>query len=420
MTDLHRAVEIGDMDLIRKLVQMGPDVNVRDSHGRSPLYIVLCQNPIQDDIVEMLLDNGADPNVLNTVGDSPFHLLLERAETVDHDSLVLMCLEHGADPHIPNSHGHLPLELYIEPWWVRLRKDPVSQTEKRIWLGLLEVFFEKGASPDVKLASGQYLCHSLIRIGIFEDSSAPGPNKAPFGILLCQWSNPTLRGMNGNTALHQVLECELNNASIRALQILLDRGADPNATNDEGHTPLLLLFSTLRNGIVDPFMKMASDLLMKAGANPLQPGLSEQIPVEVAAAPEFAEDRYSLLRAMMTCIGDSSHEISDEERWSFWYEFRRSFQTTSSWRLADHELNNHSSYKRHQVNDVIRKSARIVLAERTLKNLEKSVLGAMDAEGLREEARESGAEIVNILRTCRSEEIEIDPKWYQLLLDLIE
>lgn len=424
ITDLHRAAETGDQDLVRKLVQRGTDVNVRDSQGRSPLSITICQDPIQDTIVEILLDNGADPNILNIAGDSPFHLLAERAETVDHDSLVLMCLEHGADPHTRNSRGLLPLELYIERWWERLKKDPISQIEKRIWLELLETFFKKGASPDVALAPGEYLCHGLIRTGIFEDSSTLGPNKAPFGILLCQWSSPALRDLYGNTTLHLIVERPLNSTSIRALQILLDREGDPNSKNSDGFAPLLLLLRSNRTG--DPFIRMASDILMKNGADPLEPDPSGEIPVGLAAASEFAEDRYSLLRAMLTWIGDSSHEISDRERLSFWPEFRRAYHTAPiNWSGKDREILCSPSPSGYKVNLIIAECTKIVLYERALKNLENSALGKMDENGKRVSPERPAflvfrKRIVDILRTCRSEDIEIDPKCYQVLLDLEE
>ncbi len=131
---LNEAVQFGNEDIVKLLLQYGADPNSRDSDGRNSLFLSegllkrthinivnlllqhgadpncldksritpLMNNLFSGSITESLLQHGADPNIRNFMDDTA----LLRAKTY---YVVLALLEHGADPNVKNEDGVIPL-----------------------------------------------------------------------------------------------------------------------------------------------------------------------------------------------------------------------------------------------------------------------------------------------------------------------
>ncbi|MEW6347740.1 MAG: ankyrin repeat domain-containing protein [Thermodesulfobacteriota bacterium] len=72
LTALGIAAQLGNVPLVRLLVQKGADVNHRDSHGQTPLMAAAWQGRL--DAVKILVDKGAQVNVKDNLGQSPLAL----------------------------------------------------------------------------------------------------------------------------------------------------------------------------------------------------------------------------------------------------------------------------------------------------------------------------------------------------------
>lgn len=67
--DLHSAARDGKLDVVKRLIASGQEVDARDPHGRTPLFIAVLEG--RHDIVRFLLAKGADVDAETERGSTP-------------------------------------------------------------------------------------------------------------------------------------------------------------------------------------------------------------------------------------------------------------------------------------------------------------------------------------------------------------
>jgi len=97
------------MQILKKLLEVGADVNVHDVAGYTPLHhcLTASSNDINLAMAKILLDHGANPNAVNRYGATP---LMECVMVNDIEKIELM-MKYKADPYIKDNDGTTPLEL---------------------------------------------------------------------------------------------------------------------------------------------------------------------------------------------------------------------------------------------------------------------------------------------------------------------
>lgn len=96
---LIAAVERGEAAAVRRLINDGTPVDIRDAGGRTPLLVATALNHIE--IARVLIDAGADVNAQDRQRDSPF--LLAGAE--GRLEILKLALAAGADLKSTNRYG---------------------------------------------------------------------------------------------------------------------------------------------------------------------------------------------------------------------------------------------------------------------------------------------------------------------------
>jgi ankyrin repeat protein len=106
-TALHYAAEVGNLELVRFLVNKGADVNAKDKEKLSPIVLIGGDDEDESrDILQILLDHGADVNATDEDGDT----LLMRACDDDNVDVVKVLLGHRAKVNLKNPDGETALD----------------------------------------------------------------------------------------------------------------------------------------------------------------------------------------------------------------------------------------------------------------------------------------------------------------------
>ena len=113
---LFQAIRIGNMPMLKMLIDNGYDVNGFDDKGFTILMIAASLE--RPEIVELLIGNGADVNKVNEWNGST--ALISAVLNNNYKSAKIL-LMHGADPYIENIYGktafdYIPADDFFDNW----------------------------------------------------------------------------------------------------------------------------------------------------------------------------------------------------------------------------------------------------------------------------------------------------------------
>jgi len=226
---LHSAVEeVGSSkEVIKFLIEEGLDIDVKTSHGETPLHWAVRSS--SEDIVEYLLSLGADPNIGSKEGLTPLHttvmtvnhVRLYRGELTARTLRVIQLLAEQSD----NEAIHYAL-------WAVASSRKLS-TDFRI--PFYNAFIAQGADPHTQFTDGKSLL-----FGTYGGSHTHVETK----FLLSLGISPKAFDVNGNSILHHLAN-EFNllkstygarDRFILIIKELVAAGADLQATNHSSET----------------------------------------------------------------------------------------------------------------------------------------------------------------------------------------
>ena len=410
-TPLHMAVS--NLDMVNSLLKEGADPSSQDEKGNTPMHVVLAGSPNQINynsgtVIDALLQSGCDVNSPNDVGLTSFHKLLDQPTySTGTASYIVQFLESGASVSICFPDGRTPLQVFLsrsaDAWATTSRWDRHDDQRKA-----LSLFLKNGMAPTALTPSGQpliayYFQRCYDQYGV--DYS--------WAEELCKLAEPRIVLDKGDSILHLLAtKCHKRYRKRPAtgdlMHILLRNGADPDHRNQNGETPLLVMFREKVNSC--SFVESTVPTLLAYGADPwLQDSLGRCAVFE--AVRRFPRDSHNVLKAFLELDlkgqWDSLPHASQGVQRTVWQEWDQA-KRASDWSQVERSILDHKSSIPDDVEPQLRSTASSVLAEKHL--------GIIN-----EQTWVHGGQLeymAVILRDCRTRKISVDMRFFDRILEL--
>ncbi len=248
LTPLHFAAMASSLASTEALLAAGADPHARDAKGKTPLWFWVATSD-NTAVMAALLEAGADIETRDAAGGPLLHLAAAR----DRPEIIDALLEAGADLNVRDSSGRTP--LHVAAGYSDIGA-PVAAA------AAIAALLEAGMDPDARDNSGR----TALQL-------APADSVALMTALLDAHAGRTVRNANardwfGSTALHAAARA--NNPEL--ITALVEAGANVDALDLDGHTPLLVATGAIRMYVCDnvphqTFNAAAITALAAAGAD---------------------------------------------------------------------------------------------------------------------------------------------------------
>ena len=221
-TPLHWAAFKGRLEITQLLLDHGANVNAENDYRETPLHLASAgQYDSQEHgaaITSLLLERGADTNARDKDNANPLHWAAYKGRLEATGSL----LRHGTDMNAENDNGETPLHLVA-------RGKYESQEHGA---SIVRLFLEQGVDVNVRTKHEWTPLHSAAFNGKLR----------VVGALLYQGANASAENDRGETPLHLVSRGNYisEEDGVGIAELLLERGSDTNARDNNNATPLQL------------------------------------------------------------------------------------------------------------------------------------------------------------------------------------
>ena len=227
-TALHFAVSGKNIEtrIITQLLQSDLDVHASNDGGSTALF--LAAESGSEAAVKILLGAGAKANAKNTANSTPIH----RAAQEGYLAVVKLLMEAGANPLAAKRRGITPLQLALENGHFDVAAELLEPVESELpsiqdyeesLYSLARVGFEEGIKKALR--------HSLRNL----DRGDPKYNQSP-------------------------LSHAAENGHERVVQLLLDRGAEPNMVDKSGRSALLWAVLNEHQAVAEQLLARGADV----------------------------------------------------------------------------------------------------------------------------------------------------------------
>lgn len=410
---LHTAVSKSNLRIVKTLLAQGVDISAQDDLGDTPLHLALPPAAALEPgrvppIIRVLVDFGCELNKPNAAGITPFLKFLasphESPGRTDrefraYNDLVLFFLQHGGSVTAALPDGRTPLQLFLAQC-----SDDRNRLFNREVAVVLCLFLDRGALVETATGSGDPLGVYLLKNSNFFMSY-----HETLATLVCSRLNTELDLGGGNTALHIVLNgcCYFGDTDLlqTIIELLLQRGGNPNRQNGDGEKPLsILIFMNSRGPI---FVEKIQTLLLNHGAEVSQRMI-------VRAATRFPDADTILRPLLQTYLGQLAHAPAAQEKHATpaeqqWWDGWARAGKRGQWREAKQLMH---------VSTVVGIGTKLVLTASAVL-AEKLIQDSRDRLSMELTEKNKEREYVaEILESCRAHGIPVEMECFDYLVEL--
>lgn len=292
---LNEAIQSGDYNTVQSMLEENPEVANNESwHDgvESPLIEAIEKRDIR--MIKMLLEAGADVNP--SYGS---HKPLSKAILLGETPIVELLINHGAEVNPPEAGFFTPLIEAIN--W--------GNSE------IINLLVENGADVNAGLSAGRGMTSDVI-VNTPLKAAAESGNTDAMRILLNHGADVTFKGPNDDAAIHKACDSHVKaNKMLEMLRLLIGAGAEINDRGYQNMTPLHIVArghfiydASERRDLYLPVDTSVIRFLLDMGADPNATDDSGLTPLDYAlnnGHPKIA----TLLQKSGVHPGDSLEDI---------------------------------------------------------------------------------------------------------------
>ncbi len=243
MTPLHLAARGNNKELVKLLLANKADVNAKDNFGETPLYgaawngeSATWRKNKDKDIAELLINHGADINVVSERTEAtPLRyavwsgsrdvakLLIDKGATVSDIDVLLHCACRDGYKDLAELFIQKGANVTSEVWGYA----PSFEAVWNNYPDILRLLLDRDANPNARDRDGWSLLHYTV------DPACRSLEMTR--MLLDKGANPNIKlAADGSSPFYWAVSYGLT----ETVELCLAKGADVNARNGNGHTPL--------------------------------------------------------------------------------------------------------------------------------------------------------------------------------------
>ena len=273
-TPLYYAAARGDVQLIRRLLARGADATIdcynRDEpdhymRGRTPLHEAIISAP---ETVPAMLDHGAAADAADAHGNTPLGEAMRRGWRMRPalpSAVIPILLDHGADANAADDEGYTPLQYAVQRGDVQLVRlllsrgaefptvpakpwqEPITLAANSGSLEMVRFILDLGYAVEDAYAAALFgditITRYLLERGMDANTATVDGYTALYfandpdrmDVLLTHGADLNIQSnTHARTPLHHIT----GTGSTELIQRLVDHGADVNARDFQGQTPL--------------------------------------------------------------------------------------------------------------------------------------------------------------------------------------